>query len=142
MQFRGNCALGTVFQNNKSVKTLPDLYKLPNVTSIVSNAFAFCSIEIIVVPDTFTSLPYVGMRYSNLKYIDISSNVSDIGDQCFNQCTELETVIVRATTPPSIRGNTFNGVTSAKFYVPATAIDAYKADTVWSRYSSRIFAIE
>lgn len=127
--------------DNTTVKNFPDLYNLPNVTSIVSRAFQYCSIEIFVVPDTFTSLPYIGMRYSGLKYLDISSNVSDIGDQCFMGCTGLETVIVRATTPPYIRPNTFNGANSAVFYVPASAVEAYKSASVWSGYASRIQAI-
>ncbi len=133
--------IGTVFKDNKTVKNFPDLYKLPNVTSIVGQAFQSCSIEIFVVPDTFTYLPYIGMRYSGLKYLDISSNVSDIGDQCFMGCTGLETVIVRATTPPVIRPNSFNGANSAIFYVPASALDTYKSASVWSNYASRIQAI-
>ena len=127
--------------DNTTVKNFPDLYNLPNVTSIVSRAFQNCSIEIFVVPDTFTSLPYIGMRYSGLKDRDMSSNVSDIGDQCFMGGTGLETVIVRATTPPYIRPNTFNGANSAVFYVPASALDTYKSASVWSNYASRIQAI-
>lgn len=49
-------------------------------------------------------------------------------------------VTVRATTPPSITSDTFDG-TPSHIYVPASAVDTYKAADGWSAYSSIIEAI-
>ncbi len=65
----------------------------------------------------------------------------------FNGCSKLESVTIKATTPPALPG-----VTSARrlFYacpniknihVPEESVEAYKAATGWSYYATKISAI-
>lgn len=54
----------------------------------------------------------------------------------------LTTIILRSTTPPVVNSYTFNGMGSlAHIYVPASAVDTYKADSIWGTKSSLIEAI-
>ena len=63
----------------------------------------------------------------------------------------LQTVIIRATTPPTLYGKDTHGTTalhsnwygseSATFYVPADSVNTYKAASGWSGLGNRIQAI-
>lgn len=54
----------------------------------------------------------------------------------------ITTLTVRATTPPTVTNYTFNGMSRlAHIYVPASAVDTYKAASGWSGKASIISAI-
>lgn len=55
----------------------------------------------------------------------------------------ITTIIVRAITPPAVTAYTFNGMNSlAHIYVPASAVDTYKADSGWGSKASIIEALQ
>ena len=73
---------------------------------------------------------------------DLGEGVTSIGVDTFRDCTSLQVIICRATTPPTIVATTFRYIPSATiFKVPAISLDDYKTATNWSLYASRIFAI-
>lgn len=74
--------------------------------------------------------------------LTIGSQITSFGAQSFQNCTNLTTVTINATTPPSLGNKTFDGDTSlAHIYVPSGSVAAYKAKSGWSTYSSIIEAI-
>ena len=79
---------------------------------------------------------------TNITTIDIPSSVSYIGYSAFSGCSNLSSVTVRATTPPTIGTYAFPTNTSnLKIYVPSGSVDVYKAASGWSSYASKIYAI-
>jgi len=79
-----------------------------------------------------------------LTSVTIPNSVTSISQQAFDNCTALTSVIVLATTPPTLGNvNAFNNNhADRKIYVPADSVAAYKAATRWSTYASVIQAIE
>ena len=72
-----------------------------------------------------------------LEYIILPSTVESIGSFFVYNCPKLESIVVQASTPPSIQPNTFLG-SSYNFYVPDASVEEYKAASGWSSYASRI----
>lgn len=75
---------------------------------------------------------------SSLAYVDMPSTVTTINNNAFLFCP-LNTVICRATTPPTLGTRVFNS--TCTIYVPDASVNAYKAATNWSTYSSQIVGI-
>lgn len=89
------------------------------VTNIVADACSYC--------------------YS-LTSCTIGSGVTNIGTSAFASNTALTSVTIYATTPPTLGFTVFHNST-CPIYVPSASVNAYKAATNWSDYSSRIQAI-
>ena len=68
----------------------------------------------------------------------IPSSVTEIGRVAFYGCTSMQSVICRATTPPTIGDKVFDSTNNCPIYVPDASVDAYKAKENWSTYSGRI----
>ena len=72
----------------------------------------------------------------------IPSSVTLIDEYAFYGCSSLTSVIVLATTPPTLSFNAFtNNASGRKIYVPANSVNAYKAASGWSDYADYIEAI-
>ena len=84
-----------------------------------------------------------------LSSITIPASVEKIGFEAFETCTGLTSVIMEGETPPVLEYTSsspstrpvFNN-TTCTFYVPANAVETYKAATGWSVYANRIQAIQ
>ncbi len=98
--------------------------------------------DITTIPDE-TSNGKVFGDMSDLTSVSISSGVTYIGDRAFNN-NSLTSVTVNATTPPTLGTDVFYNTNNCPIYVPASAVDTYKASTStgWSEYASRIQAIQ
>ena len=81
----------------------------------------------------------------SLESIDIPSAIESINYEAFKNCENLASVYVHATTPPTLRNDSFDGTPIADgtgtIYVPAASVNAYKAASGWSTYASQIQAI-
>jgi hypothetical protein len=77
---------------------------------------------------------------TSIKEIILGENVTSISINAFNGCSNLTAITSKATTPPTIGGsNTFNGVDkSIPVYVPASAVEAYKAAEYWKEFTNII----
>lgn len=75
-----------------------------------------------------------------LKHLVLPSTITKISD--IDYCYDLETLTIKAVQPPSISSSilTHNTPLTA-IYVPAQSVDAYKAASGWSSFSSIISAI-
>ena len=111
---------GSAFQSCSALTSVNFLGE-PNLKSITQNAFRDCS---------------------SLTSVNIPSSVTSIGDRAFYFCQALASVTVRATTPPTLGNNAFQGTpANMVIYVPAESVQAYKTASGWSTYASQIQAI-
>ena len=101
-------------------KVVADLGK---ITSLPYHWYSklFCdNVECVVLPDTLTSMETHSM------YMDSGFKV----------------LVMKATTPPTIKDNTFMGLsTTAIFYVPDASVEAYKTATNWSASAGHILPV-
>lgn len=141
------------------------------VTSIRSYAFYNCSAYITKIdfPNTLETIGLSAFQGSSkLKEIALGTGLKTVGTQGFQDCTALETVIIKSKrtdlllnndafcrctklkrvvlhseTPPTIQSNTFRSVPTTCIYeVPADSVEAYKAATNWSTLADQIVASE
>lgn len=122
-----------IYDGSLASVTLPG-----TITAIGHFAFQFCAkLTAITLPSGLKTIGSGAFRGSGLTSLDVPASVESIGPEAIEGGIP---VTVRATTPPSITSYTFHGSPS-HIYVPASAVDTYKAATGWSDYSSIIEAI-
>ncbi len=119
-----------------------------NVTNIDRNAFYICTgLTSISVPHSVTTIGnYAFERCTSVTSCTIGSGVTSIGDAAFSGCTSLTSVTCYATTPPTLTTQTtyyrtFENTNDCPIYVPCDSVNAYKSDSRWSTYASRIEGI-
>ena len=117
---------------------------LPSVISIDSSAFSTCSqLTSVSLPSVITINSRAFEKCTSLKTIDIGVNITSIGGSQFDGCTNLTTITVMATTPPTLGKRAFRNCNAlAHIYVPAESVEAYKTATNWSTYADKIQAIQ
>lgn len=76
----------------------------------------------------------------NLTTATIGTGITSIGDTAFYDYGNLASITIEATTPPTLGNYSLSG--DYPIYVPAESVNAYKTETVWLDYASRIFAIQ
>ncbi len=60
--------------------------------------------------------------------IELPSTITLVGNDAFTNCQYLESVVCKATTPPTYQGNPFNGISQdCVLTVPSGCTEAYKA---------------
>lgn len=85
----------------------------------------------ITIPEGVESLGKNAFNYSGLEKITLPATMRALYDGCLSQ-TPLKDIYIHATTPPGV-GRVFTGrqINSIVLHVPASAIDAYRADPFW-----------
>lgn len=121
------------------------------VQSVGVGAFSGLPLENVVIEEGVTTIGGQAFRYNpNLKTVDLPSTVTSIANYAFQiptgtTTTAFETLTVRATTPPTIYSSSIvinnSGGLVWTIKVPAASVDAYKAASGWSSFSSRITSI-
>lgn len=78
---------------------------------------------------------------ASLVSVVLPSTITNLAQWTFFNCTSLTTVTIYATAPPTF-DRAFQGCSNlSAIYVPAGSVNAYKAASGWSGYSSIIQAI-
>ena len=117
------------------------------VTSLATITFAYTGISKVVTSNNLSVINGTntsGAFYScsSLTEVDLGIGLTYIGIDTFNGDTAMATLIVRATTPPTLESNSLRGLpTSCVIKVPSGSVAAYKAATYWSARASQIIAI-
>ena len=111
---------------------------IPNsVTSIVYEAFKYCSSLIsITIPNSVTSIGDLAFyNCSSLTSITIGNSVTSIGGEAFYDCSSLTSITCYTPIPPTCSSNSFQNVPrTIPLYVPAEAVEAYKAADTWKEF--------
>ena len=110
---------------------------LPNSVKTIGNyAFAQCyCLESIIIPDSVTSIgQYAFQSCQAATTVTIGSSVTSIASGAFYGCWELNQIICKATTPPTIADKWvfYDIASNPTVVVPAGSVDAYKAANFWS----------
>ena len=111
--------------------------EIPNsVTSIGEGAFSDCSaLTSIEIPNSVTSIGDRAFSLcSSLTSIEIPNSVTSIGNGAFYRCYALTSVICYAEELPTLGGTIFAYTPTVTLYVPASALEAYKAAEQWKEF--------
>ena len=124
-----------------------DLY-LPNLTSIGFGAFSGSSITKVLDLGSVTNLGeyFTTGSYGtfgpckNLRFVCLPSSLTSIYRRVFMGSTALETVVCKATIPPTLGDQVFESTNSTfVIYVPDASVTAYREASGWSAYADRIY---
>ena len=114
-----------------------------SITSIPEAMFDTCSLSSI---DLFEGLTTFGTRcfYGNrLTTLVLPSTVTSIGVAAFQNNRQLNYIVCKASTPPTVYSSSFMGTGpngDCPIYVPSASVAAYKSS--WTDYASRIYPIQ
>lgn len=142
---------------------LEDVTLLEGITTIGNSAFYGCTnLHNITLPSTLTTMGTAVFQLSgiykleipegikkipnntvyqcaSLEEIILPSTVTNINTGALRQCTSLERVIVKATTPPTLAADAFRDVKmNGIIYVPQGCKAAYEA-TVWNNSTANYY---
>jgi len=120
------------------------------LTQINSQMFNLCKglIE-IYIPSSVTTIGTSAFNgCMSLEKVDMPSSVITIGATVFEGCSSLKDIILRSATVVSTGSNSNPLYTPSsgcnpllKIWVPDALVDTYKADTYFSIYAERIYAL-
>lgn len=113
-----------------------------SVTNLGDYAFVGTSLTALTLDysSNCTVGGYTFASLSGLKTVNITNRVVSIGNNAFRNCSNLTSITVNRTTPPSLGESAFYGST-CPIYVPASAVNTYKSASDWTSYADRIQAI-
>lgn len=101
-------------------------------------AFSFCSaLTDITIPEGVSVVSGSTFEYcSALKTVHLPSTITVINSAVFMMCPQLTDLTLDATTVPTTDPIAFYtlDVTKITLHVPASAVEAYKADDVWKSF--------
>lgn len=111
-------------------------------TEISGNAFTNCqSLATFTIPNSVTKIGnYAFNKCSSISRLTIPSGVTSIGNYAFGECYGMSEYHFLSTTPPTLGGSyVFQYIPSdCKIYVPAEALEDYKAAQYWSTHASKM----
>lgn len=99
------------------------------------SAFFDAKIDSVILPKSVKEIRSYAFNYSNIKKIDIGSEIEVLGEKSLADLLDLDTLIIRATTPPIAGQNFFlnSGSENFVFLVPKESLDAYKTHKEFSK---------
>jgi hypothetical protein len=115
--------------NLKSI-TIPNTIK-----TIESLTFNFCiSLEEIVLPNSVEIVKGYAFMRAKLRKIELGENLRTLQESVFSKNPNLDTLILKAKTPPVTGNNLFSETDISKivFLVPKESLELYKQDSMFS----------
>ncbi len=109
-----------------------------SVTAIGGAAFEGCTaLAGVTIDSGVTEIGnYAFYNCKALTSVTLPESVAMIGTSAFQACTGLTQIIVQATTPPEIQGNTFLSVDKYTLvYVPAGCVETYSKAYGWKDFT-------
>lgn len=108
-----------------------------SVKTIGVGAFYGCvSLTEVELPAALTALDINVFGYcSSLKSVTFGEKITKIGERAFEYCA-LESVVCKATTPPALGADCFDGASAELVIkVPAASVEAYKEADGWKNFT-------
>ena len=123
------------FQSCSSLETLD----LSNVQILYNDTVKFCpNLRTLIIGNNTTTIPKNFFTWGgNATNVTLGTSVQTLEESCLTGT--IATLTILATTPPTDNGSGLKD--SCVIYVPASAVDTYKAHASWSSRADRIFAI-
>lgn len=123
---------------------------LPSVTSVVMQVFYGTGVVEVRLPALLASPSQMFLSCGSLKKAIFGPHLAAFGQQEFRACQNLETLVLpyngvvsfTNTTAANAFKDSAVAAGTAYVYVPASQVDAYKADDQWGAYADQIRAIE
>ena len=124
----------------QDVSTQSIIYGQTDCDSVLTKPEEGCCTKVIF-GDCCTSLPANTFNNCSTLYsVDLGYSITSIGDESFYYCEDLEYMIIRNSTPPTIGNLVFTMNDSTfRIYVPSESVTAYQ--TAWPSLASIITAI-
>lgn len=123
---------------------LKSVLGLENITSALGQYFFnYCTTMPAVPQSALKSSISAAQFYAcySLSSIEVPGTVTEIKAQAFRYCSDLQYVKMLGTAPPTLANvNAFGGASEYPIYVPSSAVESYKAASVWANLASRIMA--
>ena len=119
---------------------------IPSTLTSIGNAFlGYSEVEDVKIPEGVTELDNLFLNNcEELKTLELPSTFTEHlhGEFCKN-CTALETVTCKATTPPELGGSDFKNVVLAgvTLKVPSDSVSAYQSAAVWKNFKKPFVAL-
>lgn len=120
----------------------------PLLRSIGYNLFQYSGLAKVSNLGTITTLGYYSFADTCLSLTEVwlPETLSGIANFSFWGCTSLRTIVIKATTPPTLGGSVFtNNPPDQKIYVPYSAdhsvLTAYQSASGWDDKSSQIYEL-
>lgn len=103
------------------------------------SAFFDAKIDSVILPKSVKEIRSYAFNYSTVRKIDIGSEIEVLGEKSLADLLDLDTLIIRAKTPPLAGQNFFLNSGSEKFVflVPKESLDAYKAHKAFSKLNPK-----
>ena len=125
------------FERNKYLETINGLTQIKHIESMVTFRATSKLKEVDLSGLTETSLPaYTFEDASSIEKVTLSSSMQYLSFSCFNRMPNLKEVHFKTTTPPTLDASdnhasykNFKNCPNVKFYVPSSAVNAYKNAT-------------
>lgn len=139
----GETSFHTVGNSNGLNGSVVNVVISYGVEKIPTDAYAWCvNLSTCIIPSSVKILESASFRSMGLPLLDLPESITNIGSKAITNNTNLETLIVRATTPPQLSGDAISGNTLlSAIKVPANSVDAYKSAPNWSSFANIITSI-
>ena len=116
---------------------------LPNSTTLGSNLCNKSRLREIKLPNTITTINSYALTGTAISEIDIPESITFISNYAFKRCSNLRTMIIRATTPPTAEETDRKHVSDlCTIYVPSASLQLYKESPYWRMHANQIEAIQ
>lgn len=113
---------------------------IPEGITELGGTFMFCtSLKTINLPNSLQMLDMTFKGCNQLEAIDLPSTVTEVGIESFYNCTQLQTVICRAITPPSAWNSSFYSsdnyiYNNTVLCVPGESLESYREADGWCNF--------
>ena len=119
-----------LYANKLETVNLPE-----GITSLPMSVFSGCTaLSYVKLPETLTSMAVNCFANTGLRKVTLPAAMTTIGNNVFAGCTQL-TDITSHGNPPSPWIDIVSDYDAVKLHVDEGMIDAYKADTVWAKFT-------
>jgi len=111
-------------------------FEFPENATLLSHSILNGCANLKVIEYNTKNAGWQSIFDGSLYKLIIGSGVTQIGSQKFKNCKAIDSIVVKASIPPTIAETTFNNeiYSEAVLNVPVGCLDAYKTAEVWKNF--------